>query len=159
MGNKAIFLDRDGVINQERGTYTYRKEDFLWVPGIIDKLKEWREMGYLLVVITNQSGIAKGIYSHEQLHTLHQFMSEQIALHKVTISAIYYCPHHPSVSKCLCRKPQTLMIEKALARFNIDAPRSYLIGDSDRDIQAGDKTGLQTIKIAPNADLREQRLP
>jgi D-glycero-D-manno-heptose 1,7-bisphosphate phosphatase len=152
---KAIFLDRDGVINRERGDWTYLLEDFKILDGVIEALKEFQKKNYLLIVISNQSGIAKGIYTKEQPDYLHLHLERHLNNHGITLTEFYYCPHHPDVSKCLCRKPDSLLLEKAIARFNIDASLSYFIGDAERDVAAGKKTGVKTIKVEPNSSLLE----
>jgi D-glycero-D-manno-heptose 1,7-bisphosphate phosphatase len=153
--NKAILLDRDGVIITERGDYNYLEKDITIVKGIAAALRELSKQGYMFIVITNQGGIARGLYSHERVNEIH----EQVRLHfeseKVTITDFYYCPHHPSVSACLCRKPDSLMLEKAMARYDIDPVQSWFIGDAERDIEAGIKAGLKTLLIPSNADLGE----
>jgi D-glycero-D-manno-heptose 1,7-bisphosphate phosphatase len=152
---KAIFLDRDGVINQERGDWTYLLEDFKIVDGLIEALKVFQKKDYLLIVISNQSGIAKGIYTKEQADYLHLHVERILKNHGITLKEFYFCPHHPDVSKCLCRKPDSLLLEKAIARFNIDSSVSYFIGDAERDVAAGKKAGVKTIKIEPNSSLLE----
>src|SRR5436190_1028688 len=152
--SKAIFLDRDGVINQERGEYTYLLEDFKINEGVIDALQKFQEKGYLLIVISNQSGIAKGVYTKEQVEYLHLHLKRVLKSNGITLTEIYYCPHHPDYSKCLCRKPDSLLLEKAIARFDIDAAASYFIGDALRDEAAGKKAGVKTILIEPNSSLR-----
>jgi D-glycero-D-manno-heptose 1,7-bisphosphate phosphatase len=132
---KAIFLDRDGVINFERG-YTYRLEEFQILPDLIEVLKLLQEKGYLLIVVSNQSGIAKQLYNQNDVEVLHKFMQDELFRNKIILSEIYYCVHHPDVGNCICRKPDSLFVEKALARFNIDASKSYFIGDKERDVQA-----------------------
>jgi D-glycero-D-manno-heptose 1,7-bisphosphate phosphatase len=151
--NKAIFLDRDGVINRERGEYTFLKDDFILTAGLIDALKILIEKGYLLIVITNQGGIAKDIYSFYDVENIHNYLKTTLEKEDIKLTEIYYCPHHPDLGKCLCRKPGSLMLEKAIARFNIDASKSYFIGDNDRDIEAGIGAGVQTIKIESNSSL------
>ncbi|MBA3704394.1 MAG: HAD-IIIA family hydrolase, partial [Bacteroidetes bacterium] len=116
MMNKAIFLDRDGVINVERG-YTNLLKDFVILPDLFEVLKIFQKMGYLLIVISNQSGIAKGLYKQEEVEVLHKYLVEELKKNKITLSEIYYCVHHPDVSRCICRKPDSLFVEKALARF------------------------------------------
>lgn len=153
--NKAVFLDRDGVINQERGEYTWLLEDFKLNDGLIEALKVFRKKKYLLIVISNQSGISKGVYKKEDAEYLHLHLSRIVRNQGVDLTEIYYCPHHPDISKCICRKPDSLLLEKALARFNLDAGQCYFIGDADRDIEAGRKAGVRTIKIEPNSSLRD----
>lgn len=151
--NKAVFLDRDGVINIERGEYTYRLYDFILTDGLIEALKTFIEKGYLLIVITNQGGIAKDLYSIYDVENIHNFLKTTLEKEGIKFREIYYCPHHPDFGKCLCRKPGSLMLEKAIARFDIDASKSYFIGDNDRDVDAGKAAGVQTIKIEPNSSL------
>ena len=109
--NKCIFLDRDGVLNVERGDYTFHPEDFIvpeWVPEAVLKIKE---AGFLAVVVTNQAGISKGLYTREQMHVCHDILMEKTAQ---LLDKIYYSPYHPIVSESLTRKPETLMLEKAM---------------------------------------------
>jgi D-glycero-D-manno-heptose 1,7-bisphosphate phosphatase len=153
--NKAVFLDRDGVINFEHGDYTYDRADFQINDGVIESLKIMVEKGYLLIVVTNQSGIAKQVYDHGEVHKLHDFMTSTLLKNNIPLAAIYYCPHHPDLSECLCRKPQSIMVEKAIARFNIDPTVSFLIGDRERDIIAGGAAGLTGILIESNSTLLE----
>ena len=149
--NKAIFLDRDGVINKERGEYTWRLSDFEFNEGLFDALKKIEN--YLFIVITNQGGIAKKIYTHADVEKTNSLMFKTFADNNLELTDIYYCPHHNDYGKCLCRKPNSLMLEKAIARYNIDVKKSYFIGDTQRDIDAGKKVGLNTIKINPNDNL------
>jgi D-glycero-D-manno-heptose 1,7-bisphosphate phosphatase len=152
--NKAVFLDRDGVINRERGDYTYLLEDFV-LNDITDALTELQRRGYLLIVISNQSGIAKGIYTHEQVNYLNLHLERVLKNKGVMLTDFYYCPHHPDYSRCLCRKPDSLLLEKAIARYAIDVARSYFIGDARRDEDAGKKAGVKTIRIEPNSPLSQ----
>lgn len=150
--NKAIFLDRDGVINKERG-FTHRLEDFEILPGLIDALKLFKQKGYLLIVVSNQSGVAQNLYKQEEVEVLHKFMSAEFTKNEIKIEEIYYCIHHPTVSNCICRKPDSLFIEKSLARFSIDPSTSFFIGDKDRDIEAAQKAGVTGILIQANTPL------
>lgn len=150
--NKAIFLDRDGVINKEIG-YVFRTEDFKLTNDIIPALKKLQEAGYLFVVVTNQSGIAKELYTHEDVKKVHAYMLALLNSEGIRISEIYYCCHHPDVEPCICRKPDSGMIEKGLARFKIDPSQSYLIGDKERDVQAAEKAGVKAFHIESDAPL------
>ena len=152
--NKAIFLDRDGVINKELGDYVYRLEDLELNEDVEDSLLKLKSHGYLLVVITNQSGIAKGIYGHKEVDTIHASIAESLSAKGIDIAAFYYCPHHPDFSNCLCRKPGSVMVEKAMARFNIDPTSSYFVGDRDRDVEAGEAVGVKGVKIEANTGLQ-----
>ncbi|MCK5691492.1 MAG: HAD family hydrolase [Bacteroidales bacterium] len=153
---KAIFLDRDGTINNNCDHYyIWHKEELLLNPGVGEALAELRSRGYLLIVITNQGGISKGEFTAGDVDLLHVHLRSMLAKEGISLDEVYYCPHHPMVESCLCRKPQPLMIEKALARFGIDPLSSWMIGDAERDIEAGKAAGLRTILIEPNSDLRE----
>ena len=154
--NKAVFLDRDGVLNRNDDTYyVYLPKDFHINGGVIEALLKLQELGYLLIVITNQGGIAKGLYTHQDVETVHQIMLDEFEKHGIRIEEIYYCPHHPNIEKCLCNKPGSLMLEKALSMFDIDANLSHFIGDSERDIEAAKRAGVTPVKINSNQDLRE----
>ena len=150
---KVIFLDRDGVINVERGEYTYKLQDFKMVEGLLEALILLMGRGYEFVVITNQGGISKGIYNHTDVFNVHSIMQQWFKKANIPILAIYYCPHHSFVEKCICRKPDSLMLEKAIAKYSVDVDNSYFIGDSRRDELAGQKIGLNTIRVAANENL------
>ena len=151
--NKAVFLDRDGVLIEERGEYNYLPEHINLNDDVAEALELLQKNGYLLVVITNQSGIARGIYSHDDVHRAHHKIENSLNKKGINITAFLYCPHHPSVTNCLCRKPDSLMIEKAIARFNIDPEVSYFIGDAERDEEAAKKAGVKCIRIIANSSL------
>ncbi len=155
MVNKAVFLDRDGVLNREKGNYITRVEDFEVLTGVPEALKTLQDAGYLLVVITNQGGIAKGLYDANELNAMHRKLIETVAESGVQFTEVYYCPHHPDYGLCLCRKPGSLMVEKAMARFHIDPDKSYFIGDRDRDIGCAKGAGVTGILVESNRDLRE----
>jgi D-glycero-D-manno-heptose 1,7-bisphosphate phosphatase len=143
---KAVFLDRDGVLNAEIGTYVWRPEDFVVLPGVPEALQRLREAGYLLIVVTNQAGIAKGLYTAADVAACHAKL-QQACGH--LIDAFYYAPGHPSVSQSLLRKPDSLMLEKALARFRLDPARCWLVGDRLRDLQAAAKVAVRSILVGP----------
>ena len=151
--NKAIFLDRDGVINVERG-YTFRLEDFVILPDLIEVLQTLQQKGYLLIIVSNQSGVAKELYKQTDVEILHNYLQDEFTKNKITVSEIYYCVHHPDVTRCICRKPDSLFVEKALARFNIDAKKSFFIGDKERDTDAAEKAGVKGILIEANISLK-----
>ena len=156
MKKRAIFFDRDGVINSDEGLYyVFRKADFRLNPGVMAFMKEMAAREFLLVVISNQGGIARGVYSKDETDSLHQIFLESCTREGIIVSEIYYCPHHNEVSACLCRKPGTLMIEKALARFGIDPSRSYFIGDRETDRKAALAAGIQPVIIEPNSNLMD----
>ncbi len=151
--NKAVFLDRDGVINREIGEYVFSEDKFVLNDDLIPGLKMLQENGFLLIVITNQGGIAKGLYTKNDVEKLHEQLLLRLNNEQITISEIYYCPHHSDIEKCLCRKPNSLMLEKAIARFDIDVNHSYMIGDSERDIEAAEKVNVKGIKIQSNTSI------
>ena len=151
--NKAIFFDRDGVINKELGDYIKKPEDFTVLPDVGRFMVEMRSRGYMIIVITNQGGIGKGIYTHEQYLSIENKMLSVLSKEGVVPNAVYYCPHHPSVSHCICRKLDSLLVEKALARFSIDPARSYFIGDTPRDAEAAAKSGVIPILIESNSPI------
>lgn len=151
---KAIFLDRDGVINSDVGHYyIYRVEDFLINKGIINSLKRFQDAGYILIIISNQGGVAKGIYSCEDVNKVHNYLETRLKENDILLQEIYYCPHHESVANCECRKPSPFMINQAVKKYNIDINLSYLIGDSKRDIEAAEAAGVKGIKIESNEDI------
>ena len=148
---KAVFLDRDGTLNIDHG-YVHKIDDFQFIEGSIDALKELKEMGYLLVLVTNQSGIARGYFSEDQFLQLTEWMDWSLADRGVDLDGIYYCPHHPEgkgeyKEECECRKPKPGMLLQAADDFNIDLASSYMIGDSKNDILAGKNAGCKTVYI------------
>jgi D-glycero-D-manno-heptose 1,7-bisphosphate phosphatase len=152
--NKAVFLDRDGVINRKGSSYyIFREEEFFFNKGVIEALRYFTGKGYIIIVITNQGGIARGIFTTAHLEKLHDFMIKKLAVSGIKITAIYYCPHHPEISKCECRKPGSLLFEKAIAEHDIDPKSSYMIGDSAIDIQASEKAGVEGILIPTNGNI------
>ena len=149
MKQKCIFLDRDGVLNVDRVDYVYRMEEFIIPPGVAEALQAFKDAGYLLIIITNQSGIAKGMYQREDVLMFHQAIQDGTG---GALDDIYFCPYHEKFdSHSLTRKPGSLMIEKAAAKYKIDMDASWMVGDHERDITAGTRAGLRTIRIAPPA--------
>lgn len=152
--NKAVFLDRDGVINSDVGHYyIYKPEDVRINPGVIEGCQLLLKHNYKLFIITNQGGVAKQKYGKEDVEAVHQKILSVFKTHNITISDIYFCPHHNLIEKCLCRKPANLNIEKAIARYKINRDLSWFIGDNIKDIEAGEASGLNTIKITANEDV------
>lgn len=140
---KALFLDRDGVVNVEKD-YLYKIEDFEFIEGIFDLCRHYASLGYLLFIVTNQSGIARGYYSQEQYNEVTRWMVDAFAKEGVEIAKVYHCPHHPSVTgACSCRKPKSGMLLQAQEEFSIDLEHSIIIGDKERDIEAGLNAGLK----------------
>lgn len=141
---KCVFLDRDGVLNKDDVNYTYRLSRFEVLPGVPDALYQLKEAGYLLVVITNQSGIAQKIYTQRQMEICHIFLQDAC---DHVIDQFYFSPYHPSVTASLARKPGLLLFEKAIARFSIDSSKSWMIGDRGRDIIPARQLDIKTIQI------------
>ena len=150
---KDVFLARDGVINKDIGDYTYRIKDFSVLPGTVEFIRKMKENGYLVIVITNQGGISKGLYDHDAVNKVHDHLERILKEQNIVLDEIYYCPHHIINEKCLCRKPGSLLIEKALARFVIDPTISFMIGDRKRDLDAGEAAGVKGILVEQNAGL------
>ena len=145
---KAVFLDRDGTINVDYG-YVSKVEKFVILPGAIEGLKKMRSMNYLLIIISNQSGIGRGYYSIPDYEKVMETMHKQLNLQGITIDDCFYCPHSPE-SNCSCRKPGTKMIEEAVRKWDVDVKESFFIGDKESDIKAGQKSGLKTILVSEN---------
>lgn len=137
--NKAVFLDRDGTINVEKH-YLHKIEDFIFLPGVINGLHLLQEAGFMLVIITNQSGIARGYYTENDFHVLNDWMINQLKKNDVHIAKVYYCPHLPDApvkhyaKDCNCRKPHIGMFLRAIEELGIDVDKSYAIGDKLRDL-------------------------
>jgi D-glycero-D-manno-heptose 1,7-bisphosphate phosphatase len=142
------------VINKDNPNYTFLVEEFQILPGVIDACNQLKDAGYKLVVITNQSGIAQGIYTIKQMKECHQFFQLQCG---GVIDAFYYSPYHPSVTESLLRKPGTLMFEKAIARFNVNIKNSWMVGDRGRDLIPAKKIGLNTIQVGDEIPVESEQ--
>ncbi|MES2829356.1 MAG: HAD family hydrolase [Bacteroidota bacterium] len=152
--NKAIFLDRDGVLNHEIFDYITRLEDFEVLEYQIPPLKKLYDEGYMLIVITNQGGIALQRYTEEELGKMHKVLFEKFEAKGAVISHAYYCPHHPTVTgDCECRKPNSGMLLEAIAKFDIDPSLSVMIGDKPRDVDAANGAGVKGIEIVPDEQI------
>lgn len=139
---KALFIDRDGVINVDK-VHVYRKEDFEFNEGIFELCRKYMEGGYLIIVITNQAGIAKGLYGEKDFDILTRWMLEQFSGQGIEISGVYHCPHHPDYTgPCQCRKPEPGMILRAVRDFDLDIAECLLIGDKETDLEAGRRAGI-----------------
>ena len=143
--NKAVFLDRDGTIARDVH-YCRRAEDFELLPAVPDAIRLLAQNGFKVVVITNQSGIARGYFTEETLAQIHDKMRSELAQHDARVDAIYYCPHHPDEG-CSCRKPGTALFYKAAGEHRIDLQSSYVVGDMQMDIDAGKALGCKTLLV------------
>ena len=145
--NKAVFLDRDGVINVDHA-YVYKIEEFEFVAGVFEACRHFVQLGYKLIVVTNQSGIGRGYYTEVDFAHLTQWMKAQFIAQGAPLSEVYFCPHHPTNAlaqyqkDCDCRKPAPGMLLQGIAQFNIDASKSIMIGDKPSDIAAGKAAGV-----------------
>ena len=149
---KALFLDRDGVINVDVG-YGYRIDQMQFLPGIFEFTKQYADAGYVIVVVTNQAGIARGYFDEAQLVEIHRTLDQLLDLSQAHIDAYYFCPHHPSAgfgeykTDCSCRKPKPGLLIAAATHFNLDLAKCILVGDKATDIQAGQAAGCQTVLV------------
>ena len=156
---KAIFLDRDGTINVEKD-YIYKSEDLVFEEGTIEALKTFKNLGYILIVVSNQSGIARGYFTEEDLNIFNNNMNEILKRNGIEITEFYCCPHHPDgigeyKKVCECRKPNNKMIEDAIKKYNIAREKSYMIGDKTSDIGAGLKSNLKTVLVKTGYGLKD----
>jgi D-glycero-D-manno-heptose 1,7-bisphosphate phosphatase len=154
MKNKAVFIDRDGTINVD-GPYLSDPDKFRMYPGVGKGVKRLKDAGFKIIVVTNQSGIARGYFTEDDLAAVHNRMKEEFARFGVSLDGIYYCPHHPDEG-CNCRKPEPGLLLKATADHEIDTARSYMVGDKQLDMIAGAKIGAQTLLVSSET---ERRMP
>ena len=139
----AVFLDRDGTINIEKN-YLYRYEDWEWIDGAKEAIKSFNEAGYLVIVISNQAGIARGMYYPDDVNKLHRFVQDDLSKIGAKIDGFFYCPHHPDWSgHCGCRKPSPLMLTIASRKLNVDMKKSWMVGDKFIDFQAANNAGIR----------------
>lgn len=154
MSTKAIFLDRDGVlIDNSDHYYIWKEVQLKFIDGVFDNLKQLLLKGYQLFIVSNQGGISKGIYSKEDIFKLHKQLLQNLTNHQIEITEIVFCPHHPEIEKCICRKPDSVLIEKLLAKYKLDREESFFIGDSQSDHHAALKAGIQSIQIQSNCNM------
>ncbi len=144
-GWNTVFLDRDGTLIKDKG-YVYKKEDLEFFPGVFETLRNLRKAGYLLILLTNQSGIARGYYSGADYRKFNSYFLNRLFEEGVIVDRVYHCPHHPD-DGCSCRKPQTGMIEKAMNDIRISLSRSFMVGDKPSDIMTGKKMGIRTVGL------------
>lgn len=147
--HRAVFLDRDGTLNHDPG-YIHRPEEFILFPGVAEAIRLLNEAGYLVVVATNQAGIARGYYTEEDLCAVHRKLRDEIAAGGGRLDGIYHCPHHPTAGDgaltraCFCRKPAPGMLYRAALDLEIDLGGSWMIGDREGDLEAGRRAGCRT---------------
>ena len=142
--NKAVFLDRDGVLNEEMGDYVFTPERFRICPSVPESIARLKAAGYYLVVVTNQAGIAKGLYTSAEVLACHELLQQACGYR---LDALYFSASHPSVSESILRKPDSGMLEKAVARFHLDPAHCWLVGDRARDMEAGARLGVRGILV------------
>ncbi len=142
---KAIILDRDGVINKDT-RYTHKIEDFELLDGVVEGLKKLQKQGYKLVIITNQAGIGRGHYTEEDFYNFNNYLIKKLKEKGIRIEKTYFCPHLPE-ENCDCRKPNPGMIKKAEKDFDLDLSKCWLIGDKLSDIKAGENAGCKSLLI------------
>lgn len=148
-GKPTIFLDRDGTINEEMG-YINHLDRFIIFPFVAESIRIFKEKGYFVIVVTNQSGVARGYFTEDLVKAIHKKLKTQLKEFGTGVDAIYYCPHHPKegygkyVKDCRCRKPKPGMIEQAMRDFDINLNKSFMIGDRFKDMIFGKKMNLKT---------------
>ena len=153
----AAFLDRDGTLNVDTG-YVHRPQDFRWVAGAPEAVRLLNEAGYLVFVVTNQSGVARGLYDEAAVKSLHRWMCDDLARQGAHVDEVRFCPHHPQGTidalavHCDCRKPAPGMLHELIERWQPDTARSFILGDSPRDIEAGHRAGIQG-RLVPEGDI------
>ncbi len=139
----AAFLDRDGILNRDSG-YVWRREDFHWLPGAQRAVKRLNDAGYLVFVVSNQAGVARGLYKPEDVETLHRWVNSELGKSGAHIDAFYYCPHHPDFGQsCDCRKPAPGMLLRAMREWPVDRESSFMIGDKAIDMEAAKSAGVR----------------
>jgi D-glycero-D-manno-heptose 1,7-bisphosphate phosphatase len=155
----AVFFDRDGVLNSDKG-YLYKAADLEWMPGAMEAVQDLNSRGFLVLVVTNQSGVARGYYSEADVVELHGWMNAELAKFGAHIDKFYYCPHLPDGSvaeyslSCQCRKPLPGLVLQALGEWDIDQGQSFLIGDKPSDVQAAEAAGIRGY-IFPGGNLHD----
>lgn len=150
--HKAVFLDRDGVINKERSDYVKTVDELEILPNVTESVKRLKNVGFLVVVITNQSAINRGLTSHDNIKDIHSTIQKYFRKNGSSIDGFYYCPHRPD-ENCDCRKPKPGLLLKAIYELNIDPKSSWLIGNNNSDIQAAELAGCKGIKISTEMKL------
>ena len=151
---RVLFLDRDGVINKEVG-YLYKSEDFEFIDGVFTACRYFQAQGYKLIIVTNQSGIARGYYQKEDFHKLTEWMLVQFGNQGINILDVFFCPHGPE-SSCTCRKPKPGMLLEARDKFNIDMKNSWMIGDKEADVEAANAAGIDNTILVKSGHIIDE---
>ena len=160
MQRRAIFIDRDGTINVEK-SYLFKFDDWEWISGAIDAIRMFNEAGFLVIVISNQAGVARGFYGVDDIEKLHASVTRALESQNARIDGYYYCPHHPEVGEnreCDCRKPAPGLLLAAQRDRDIDLSRSYMIGDKASDIEAALAAGVHPVMVATGYGSDERKL-
>ena len=149
---RAVFVDRDGVINRgaAEGDYILRWDDFRFLPGVAEAITSLRAAGWRIIMVTNQRCVGKGLLTIAELEAIHQKMTEELATAGAKLDGIYYCPHEKE-SRCDCRKPSPGMLLRAANEHNINLSVSWMVGDSESDMESGKRAGCRTIRITAEA--------
>jgi D-glycero-D-manno-heptose 1,7-bisphosphate phosphatase len=154
MQKKAIFLDRDGVLLKNSDHYyIWEMEQMEFVDGVFENLRLFIMQGFQLFIVSNQGGISKGIYTKADIMKLHDELILSFKKKKIQIQEIIFCPHHPEIERCICRKPDSQMIDKLIAKYKLSKSDSFFIGDCESDMKAARKAGIQGIKIVANRNM------
>jgi D-glycero-D-manno-heptose 1,7-bisphosphate phosphatase len=154
----CVFIDRDGTLNVEKN-YLHRHQDWEWIPGSVETLRQLHNAGFLCIVVTNQAGVARGYYEEEAIQRLHSRLDEDLRAANSRIDAYYYCPHHPqhgTLRDCDCRKPAPGMMLRAQREWNIDLAQSWMVGDKLSDVQAGLAIGVRCVLVLTGYGSEEQ---
>ncbi len=152
MARPAVFLDRDGTLVREV-EYMRSPSQLRLLPGAAEAIRRLNEAGFAVVVTTNQSGVARGLLTEADVHAIHAVLGQRLVRHRAKLDAIYYCPHHPEVGegryrrRCRCRKPSPGMLLRAARELELNLDRSFAVGDSERDLQAGRRAGCRTVLV------------
>lgn len=158
MSRRAVFLDRDGTLNVDKD-YLHRAEDWEWIPGAVEAIRLLNDAGLLVIVTTNQSGIARGFYDEAAVHSLHATVDRWLATHGAHVDGYYLCPHHPEYgdrTECDCRKPAPGMLLAAARKFDIDLAHSFVVGDKASDVGAALAVGAKPILVATGYGTKER---
>lgn len=148
--NKVIFLDRDGTINKDYG-YVYKTEDLVFLPGVVEGLKLLQDNGYMLIIVTNQSGISRKYFSIDEYNTFNSHLINELKKYNIEIKDVYMCPHRDE-DNCECRKPKTRLFFDAIKKYNIDLDNSYAIGDKERDLAICNETSIKGILLTDKSN-------